>query len=108
RLRERASRIGDVSVRRHYSQAFDEKISSLFVSTRGHYQGRGRGGYEARRGGVQRGNPKMLVSDTLRNSRLLKGGAAPDVIPREAVIIMSLVNHPELAQSRLETLAEIE
>ena len=108
RLRERASRIGDVSVRRHYSQAFDEKISSLFVSTRGQYQGRGRGGgYDQRRPG-QRGNPKMLVSDTLRNSRLLKGGAAPDVIPREAVILMSLVNHPELVQARLEALAELE
>lgn len=107
RLRERAARIADVSVRRHYSQAFDEKISSLFVSTRGQYQGRGRGGYQ-QRGFGQRGNPKMLVSDTLRNSRLLKGGAAPDVIPREAVIIMSLVNHPELAQARLEALAEID
>ncbi|WP_332717564.1 DNA primase [Pelagibacterium mangrovi] len=108
RLRERAARIADVSVRRHYSQAFDEKISSLFVSTRGQYQGgRGRGGYDQRRLGA-RGNPKMLVSDTLRNSRLLKGGNAPDVIPREAVIIMSVVNHPELAQSRLEGLAEIE
>lgn len=107
RLRERANRIGDVSVRRHYSQAFDEKISSLFVSTRGQYNGRGRGGHDQRRGGA-RGNPKMLVSDTLRNSRLLKGGAAPDVIPREAVILMSIVNHPELAQARLEALAEIE
>src|SRR5690606_26870077 len=39
RLRERAAKIADVSVRRHYSQAFDEKISSLFVSARGQYQG---------------------------------------------------------------------
>jgi DNA primase len=108
RLREQAARITDVSVRRHYSQAFDEKISSLFVSTRGQYRGGRRGnGFEQRRTG-QRGNPKMLVSDTLRNSRLLKGAATPGVIPREAVILMSLVNHPELAQARLEALAEIE
>lgn len=108
RLRERAARIADVSVRRHYSQAFDEKISSLFVSTRGQYRRDGRtNGFDQRRTG-QRGNPKMLVSDTLRNSRLLKGGATPGVIPREAVILMSLVNHPELAQARLEGLAEIE
>ncbi|WP_421951372.1 DNA primase [Pelagibacterium sp.] len=108
RLRERAARIADVSVRRHYSQAFDEKISSLFVSTRGQYRRDGRNnGFDQRRTG-QRGNPKMLVSDTLRNSRLLKGGATPGVIPREAVILMSLVNHPELAQARLEALAEIE
>jgi DNA primase len=110
RLRERAVRIADVSVRRHYSQAFDEKISSLFVSTRGNYQGRGRGGrngYEQRRS-APRGNPRTLVSDTLRNSRLMKAGAAADVTPREAVIILSLVNHPELAQARLEPLAELE
>lgn len=107
RLRERAARIADVSVRRHYSQAFDEKIASLFSRPRGQYQGRGRGGYEPRRTGT-RANPRTLVSDTLRNSRLLKGGAAPDVTPREAVIILSLVNHPELAQARIEQLAELE
>lgn len=106
RLRERAGRIGDVSVRRHYSQAFDEKISSLFIQTRGSYPNRGRS-YDSRRPGP-RGNPRTLVSDTLRNSRLLKSGMAGDVTPREAVIILSLVNHPELAQSRLESLAELE
>lgn len=106
RLRERAGRIGDVSVRRHYSQAFDEKISSLFIQTRGSYPNRGRN-YDSRRPGP-RGNPRTLVSDTLRNSRLLKSGMAGDVTPREAVIILSLVNHPELAQSRLESLAELE
>lgn len=103
RLRERAGRIADVSVRRHYSQAFDEKISSLFVSARGNYQGRGRGGYDGRRAGV-RSNPKAVVSDSLM--RRLKGPL--DMHPRDAVIVMSLVNHPELAQARLESLAEIE
>lgn len=103
RLRERAGRIADVSVRRHYSQAFDEKISSLFVSARGNYQGRGRGGYDGRRAGVH-SNPKAVVSDSLM--RRLKGPL--DMHPRDAVIVMSLVNHPELAQARLESLAEIE
>lgn len=113
RLRERAATIADVSVRRHYGQAFDEKIAGLFVSTRGQY--RGRSGFDQRRGGPRggqrsgsRSNPRMLVSDTLRNSRLLRGGAAPDIVPREAVIIMSLVNHPELVHSRHEALAELE
>ncbi|WP_127142612.1 DNA primase [Pelagibacterium montanilacus] len=112
RLRERAGRIGDVSVRRHYSQAFDEKIAQLFISPRryGGKGGREGGGRNERgRGGAGGGrSPRMMVSDTLRNSRLLKGGPAPDVIPREAVIVMSLVNHPELVQARLEALAEIE
>ncbi len=107
RLRERAGRIADVSVRRHYSQAFDEKISSLFTVTRNSYGNRGNFNRQGQRGGA-RGNPKMLVSDTLLKSRLFKGGAAPDIIPREAVIVMSLVNHPELAQVRFEDLAELE
>jgi DNA primase len=34
--------------------------------------------------------------------------AAPEIIPREAVIVITLVNHPELAQSRLETLAQLD
>lgn len=108
RLRERAGRIGDVSVRRHYQQAFDEKLTALFAPTRGNYSQRGRGGsYEQRQRGP-RGTPRTVVSEGLRNSRLLKGGAVPDVIPREAVIVMSLVNHPELTQVRIEGLAELE
>jgi len=106
RLKERANRIGDVSVKRHYLQAFEEKLAALFVPVRG---GRGRA-YGGARGGSVRGTPKTLVSDTLRNSRLLKGGVSlgGQVTPREAVIVMSLVNHPELAHNRLEMLADIE
>lgn len=107
RLRERAARIGDVSVRRHYAQAFDEKIATLFVSTRGQYQGRGRGSYDGRRSGGPRGNPKSVVSESLRK-HLQQSGTVNDMTPREAVIVMSLVNHPELAHARLEALAEIE
>ncbi|WP_404402911.1 DNA primase [Pelagibacterium halotolerans] len=106
RLRERAGRIGDVSVRRHYQQAFDEKLSALFSHQRGPYQGRGRGGNYERRGG-QRGSPRTLVSESLRK-RLQQSATSPDIMPREAVIVMSLVNHPELAQARFEALAEIE
>lgn len=107
RLRERATKIADVSVRRHYSQAFDEKIASLFVPARSQYQGRGRGNFEGRRAGSRGTNPKTVVSEGLRR-RLQHSGAVIEVTPREAVILMSLVNHPELTQSRLESLAEIE
>ena len=49
-----------------------------------------------------------MVSDTLRNSRLLKPGKAADASPREAVILVSLINHPSLAEVRLEALADLE
>lgn len=111
-LRARAQSIGDLSVRRHYMQAFDEKLSAFFAPVRQQrFEPRGRDGY---RGGQQRGrgqggpSPRLVVSDTLRNSRLMKPGRTNDVAPREAVILMSLVNHPHLAEHRLEALAALD
>ncbi|MDR3476061.1 MAG: DNA primase [Devosia sp.] len=116
RLRERANSIADQSVRRHYLQAFDEKLQAFFAPARSRgFDGRGRGGGDRRsipgRGGYQqarRGTPRLVVSDTLRNSRLLKPGLSPDATPREAAIIVSLVNFPSLAEARMEALAELE
>jgi DNA primase len=108
RLRERAGSIRDASVRRHYAQAFEEQLQALF-STR-FSRGYGRRGF----GGDERGRPRdrvaprLVVSDSLRNSRLLRPGQAGQATPREAAIIMSLINHPALAESRLETLAGLE
>jgi DNA primase len=93
-------------------QAFDEKLAAFFQPVRSQRfdnprfdrrDGGRRGQY-----GQQRGTPRLVVSDTLRNSRLLKPGLAADPSPREAVILMSLVNHPALAESRLESLAHLE
>ena len=57
----------------------------------------------------QRGaSPRLVVSDTLRNSRLLKPGRAADATPREAAIIVTLVNHPALIEPRLEQLAALD
>jgi DNA primase len=114
RLRERANSIGDQSVRRHYMQAFDEKLAAFFQPVRqqrwdGPRNDRrpgGRGQYGQPYG--QRGTPRLVVSDTLRNSRMLKPGLAADPSPREAVILMSLINHPALAETRLEGLAHLE
>jgi DNA primase len=114
RLRERVNGIADQSVRRHYMQAFDEKLAAFFQPARpaGRFAGRpGDRRNGARRGGYgqprPQGSPRLVVSDTLRNSRLLKP-ARTEATPREAVILMSLVNHPSLAESRLEPLAGLE
>ncbi|RUT35017.1 DNA primase [Arsenicitalea aurantiaca] len=109
RLRARAQSIGEQSVRRHYMQAFDEKLASFFAPVRsGRFEGRGRGDGRGSAGSGGRRSPRLVVSDTLRNSPLLKPSLAPEVTPREAVILMSLVNHPDLAEDRLEDIAALD
>jgi DNA primase len=113
RLRERAGSIGEQSVRRHYMQAFDERLAAFFQPIRPASRFEGR--RDDRRTGARRGtygqprtqSPRLVVSDTLRNSRLLKP-ARTEASPREAVILMSLVNHPALAENRLEALAGLD
>ncbi|MEQ8599304.1 MAG: DNA primase [Devosia sp.] len=115
RLRERANGIQDSTVRFHYAQAFDEKLKAFFAPLR---QG---GGRENWRGGGKpaygqsgaygypgRGTPRLVVSDTLRNSRLLRTGAMADASPREATIILTLVNHPALVEDQFEALAALD
>jgi DNA primase len=111
RLRARANSIGDVSVRRHYMQAFDEKLAAFFQPVRQHrYEGRGRDGY--RNGGQwqrsRQPTPRLVVSDTLRNSRLMRSSAASVISDREALILVALVNHPGLVERRLEELADLD
>jgi DNA primase len=115
RLREIANSIGDTSVRRHYSQAFEEKLDALFGGRNDRFsrrersfQGRAEGGFRQGYGGRGRSTPRVVVSDALRNSRLMKPGRATDMAAREAVIMLSLVNHPQLAEPRIEALADIE
>jgi DNA primase len=112
RLRARANAIGDASVKRHYMQAFDEKLAAFFAPIRpARFDGRRDGGRGAQRGRFgQRtpASPRLVVSDTLRNSRLLKPGRTTEAAPREAAIIVTLVNHPALAEARLEALAALD
>lgn len=114
RLRERANSIQDSTVRFHYSQAFDEKLKAFFAPIRqgrdGQRSGGGRPAYgqSGAYGFPSRGTPRLVVSDTLRNSRLMRGGVSLDTTPREATIIVTLVNHPALVEDKFEALAAID
>ncbi|WP_323014449.1 DNA primase [Devosia sp.] len=112
RLRERANSIQDGSVRFHYAQAFDEKLRAFFAPMRqSRFEPRGgerRYGQSGAYGYPGRGTPRLVVSDTLRNSRLLKPGAVMEATPREATIILSLVNHPMLVEDKFEALAALD
>ncbi len=113
RLRERANAIQDSTVRFHYAQAFDEKLKAFFAPLRrgrdsGHRGGRPAYGQSGAYGFPARGTPRLVVSDTLRNSRLLRSGTTLDASPREAAIILTLVNHPSLVEDKFEILASLD
>ncbi len=114
RLRERANSIQDSTVRFHYSQAFDEKIKAFFAPLRQgaqqSWRSGGKPGYgqSGAYGYPARGTPRLVVSDTLKNSRLLRPSAVADASPREATIILTLVNHPALVEDSFETLAALD
>src|SRR5690606_28418843 len=94
--------------------AFDEKLKAFFAPLRqGGRDSWQRGGKPAygqsgAYGYPSRGTPRLVVSDTLRNSRLLRSAAVADVTPREATIILTLVNHPALVEDKFEQLAALD
>src|SRR5690606_19996347 len=113
RLRERANSIQDSTVRFHYAQAFDEKLRAFLAPVRQpRFEQRGGGqpryGQSGAYGYPRAGTPRLVVSDTLRNSRLLKQGAVAEATPREATIVLSLVNHPALVEDKFEVLAALD
>jgi DNA primase len=112
RLKERANSIQDQSVRYHYAQAFDEKLRAFLAPARqNRFEPRGgqtRYGQSGAYGFPGKGTPRLVVSDTLRNSRLLKPGLMANATPREATIILGLVNHPALVEDKYEQLADLD
>jgi len=120
RLKARAGSIGDISVKRHYLQAFDEKLAAFFAPARDRYDGNRGGGYRRGSGrgeGFRAGSfgsagggrsPRLVVSEALRNSRRVRPGLAAAPSEREAVIIVSLMNFPALCEPRMEALAALE
>ncbi len=114
RLRERANSIQDSNVRFHYQQAFDEKIKAFFAPLRQGAQqnwrsgGKPAYGQSGAYGYPARGTPRLVVSDTLKNSRLLRPSAVADASPREATIILTLVNHPAVVEDSFEALAALD
>ncbi len=114
RLRQRANSIADQSVRRHYVQAFDEKLRKLFAPASSRYYknaNKQNDKYHKKTpyGKKQERNSSPLaISNALKNSQLLKSGLGSGFSSRESVIIISLINHPNLVESRIEALAQIE
>ena len=122
RLKEIARDIAEESVRRHYIQAFGERIAAFFPDlSRRPRQERGEGNrrqsYDQRaydqRGGDRRGNASggqarrpIAISDRLRRSTIMSGRNALSL--REIVLVMTMINHPGLIQVHLDEFAAVE
>jgi DNA primase len=115
RLREISQAIGDESVRRHYLQAFAERVQAFFpapVRPQGEFRGQGRRRPSDRDSGRDTGRypPRdtraIPISDRLRRSTILAGRSSYSL--REVVLVMTMVNHPGLIPVHLDAFAHVE
>lgn len=109
--------ISDEGLRRHYSDAFRERFQSLFgrqqPAGRGGWQGQSRGGAPRGRGGGRFGGAEtqsmstpVTPSASLLRSSLFAGPSA--IAPREALILLLLLNHPGLVGLHAEELSGLD
>jgi DNA primase len=118
RIGEVTGTIGDETVRRYYRQDLDSRLRRLLAPTPapGLDRGRGFGRDSSRRGKDWRGgsrpgqagfdlsgprSPRFATSPIVRGYRT-------GLPPREALILLAVINHPWLLETHAEELAEIE
>ena len=126
RLRQTVSLIADESLRRHYQQDMRDRMQAFFgtgYASRGAGKGGrgaygqdsyGHGGYRqggSRDGGGARPGPQagraMAVSERLARSGLVRGHADLPSL-RETVLVMTVVNHPQMLHDEFDELAALE
>ena len=99
--------ISDENLRRHYREEFSGRLATLFGRVRGRAERRPwtpRGGQGRGAGG---GDAPLMASPALQRSSLFSGGAKA-ISPREALILLIVVNHPTLAADDAEAIAAVE
>lgn len=120
RLRDLVATIKDEVVRRHYREALDERLRTLFQRARGggsRAGGQGGGGQSGaayprgRRGPrFQPGPPTpkspVMVSDRLTRTTLFAGTSAPH--PREVALVLAALHQPLIVEREAETLAALD
>jgi DNA primase len=125
RLQEAVRGIGDESVRKYYAQEFSARLHGLLAPRQdnGRFE-RGRGSSVGERTGQVRGGARGMTdtgrrgrpggreplaqpSQRLRGSPIVRGfrSALP---PREALILVAVVNHPWLLEHHAEEFAALE
>ncbi|QGM96286.1 DNA primase [Methylocystis parvus] len=109
RLREIAAQIGDETLRRYYAQELSDRLRRLFGRAPGP-DGRGRDVTPRRRGAFRPGVPEpgpVRISQALANSPLFRG-VKPPIAPRDALILLVLMNHPDVLAAQVEEVAGLE
>lgn len=109
RLREIAGQIGDETLRRYYAQELNDRLSRLFGRAPG-APARGREFMARRRAPFRPGAPEtgpVRISPALANSPLFRG-VQPAIAPRDALILLILMNHPEVLLAQVEEVAGLE
>lgn len=118
RLREVAGQIADETLRRHYQQELTDRLAKLLGRdparfSNGRSNGRPAGSgrdYTPRWNGppgrAGAGGP-LRVGPSLANSPLFRGVSAP-IAPREGLILLILMNHPEVLAERVDEIAELD
>ncbi len=109
RLREVAAQIADETLRRYYGQELTDRLARLLGRAPA-APGRGRDFSPRRRSFSRRGEPEagaLRISPALANSPLFRGVKAP-IAPRDALILLILMNHPEVLAAQIEDVAGLE
>ena len=119
RLETALSAIANEKVRRHYSDFVRDKLAAMWnrrtgggAAQRGR-QARSRGGRQLGRGAPFRPQAPTTVTQSLKRSALARGSGIGQVQSeavhrREVVLLMTMVNHPELLDRYAEEFEGIE
>ncbi|KAF2991246.1 DNA primase [Methylocystis sp. MJC1] len=110
RLREIAGQIGDETLRRYYGEELRDRLTRLFGRAPA-APSRGRD-FTPRRGrpfrpGAPEASGPVRISQSLANSPLFRG-VKPPIAPRDALILLILMNHPEVLAAQVEEVAGLE
>jgi len=117
RLRDLARTIGDDSVRRHYAQAFAERIQAFFPAPERGANSEWRTANRKKRwgdGGSERSTRYSLlatrsqipVSDRLKRTTIVRPRGGHPL--RETMLVITLLNHPSLLHAHLDEFAHLD
>ncbi len=113
RLADLCAAIRDEALRRHYQSEFRNRLGELFGAPRPGRDPRRQHRFSAAPGRGRDAEPQTYVSQPLRVGASLARSPllstkTPGIAPREAFILLILLNHPALLDAHGEAFAELE